>query len=518
MTVPFPELGAAAARNSRAWLVPSLPELLFAALLLMATVRAPFGQALLGDGDTGWHIRTGELILASHAVPHSDPFSFSRWHQPWIAWEWLSDVLFAAAYRWGGLRAVVTLAATVLCAAAAILFAWLLHRGVGLWIGLVFTLAATSASSMHYLARPHIFSLLLFPISLWLLEWDRASATPAVWWLVPLSALWANLHAGFAGWLSCLGLLLVIEVCRRDWARLPRHGAVTIACFAASLVNPYGWRLHEHIFRYLGSSWILNNVQEFQSPQIRSENMIIFALLLLGGAACAPRVLARGQWFEGLLVWLWGFAALRSARHAPIYAVVAAPVLATECALLWTAAARRATAARILWEAGEELGRARRFRLWPPILALLLCVAASPPIADFPKARFPIAALAQASGILAPPGRMPRILTSDVWGGYLIFRLFPRQRVFFDGRSDFYGPGVGADYLSLFGADHRWPEVLDRYAFEVALLPLDWPLATALARDPGWRTVYRDEIAVVLVRQPGIKKNAAPAEATGRGT
>jgi hypothetical protein len=395
-----------------------------------------------------------------------------------------------------------------------VLLAWLMNRGAGLWIGLTVTLAAASASTVHYLARPHITSLLLFPISLWILDRDRRRPGARVWWLVAISGLWANLHGGFAAWLGCLVLLLLTEALQRQWPEFRRHGMLALACLAATLANPYGWRLHEHIIRYLGSSWILENVQEFQSPRIRSENMLVFAVLLLVGAAVASRAWARRQWFEAALVWVWGFAALRSARHAPLYVIVAVPVIASECARLWQAAAERyggRSPAAILWKAGQQLGGAHAVSLWAPLLVLVGWLGV-PALADFPASRFPVTAVTENLARLAPPGRIPRVLTSDVWAGYLIFRLYPRQRVFFDGRSDFYGPAVGNDYLALLTVGPGWAEVLNRYGFEIAFLPREWTLGGILERDPDWQLVYRDTAASVFVRRTAVKANPLSAE------
>src|SRR5579872_155412 len=82
-------------------LLPSLPDFFFLALLLWL-FAAGGANGLLGDGDTGWHIRTGDYILAHHAVPHKDIFSFTKAGQPWYAWEWLSDVIFSTLHGvWG---------------------------------------------------------------------------------------------------------------------------------------------------------------------------------------------------------------------------------------------------------------------------------------------------------------------------------------------------------------------------------------------------------------------------------
>ncbi|HJT87005.1 MAG TPA: hypothetical protein VJ732_04090 [Bryobacteraceae bacterium] len=499
----------------RALATPSPPELLFAVLVLTTFGRASSWPRLLFDGDTGWHIRCGEFILRSGSVPVRDLFSFSRPQASWLAWEWLSDVIFAWFHAWSGLTGVIILSAAVLCMSGALLFAWLLRRGAGLWIALAATLATVSGSSLHYLARPHIFSLLLLTVGLWILDEDRRQPNRRLWVLIPVSALWANLHAGFAAWLATLALLVLVTGCRTDRAALRRYGLLASLCAAATLANPYGWRLHQHIVGYLNSAWILENVQEFQSPQIRAENMWVFASFLLLGISLAGRALARRQYFEGLLAFAWGLAALRSARHVPLYMIAAAPVIASEAALWWAARSARQHAGspvRVFWDIGQEWGRARR----PGICGVVLGCAAlwigpgRARIADFPASRFPVAAITQNLARLAPSSASSRVLTSDQWADYLIYRFYPRQLVFFDGRS---GPEVGREYQQLRAVRGRWAELLARYDFEVALLPLDWPLASLLERDPRWKVVYRDAQAVVLVVRPdGLKRRPGNAE------
>ena len=115
----------------RRLLLPSPLDVFFGILLLAAFAHPQGRRALLSDGDTGWHIRAGELILSTGRVPVADPFSFSRAQQPWFAWEWLADVIFAEAWRWRGLAAVASLAGMTLALAATALLAFILRRGCG---------------------------------------------------------------------------------------------------------------------------------------------------------------------------------------------------------------------------------------------------------------------------------------------------------------------------------------------------------------------------------------------------
>src|SRR6202158_4662753 len=144
-------------RRAGALLVPSLSDCLFLALLVWVFALGSGWSSLLADGDTGWHIRTGEYILDTRSVPAHDLFSFSRPAAPWFAWEWLADVIFAAAYAHQGLKGVVLLSALLICSSVLILFRYMLWRGAGIAFAAVLSILVADASQSHYLARPHLF-------------------------------------------------------------------------------------------------------------------------------------------------------------------------------------------------------------------------------------------------------------------------------------------------------------------------------------------------------------------------
>ena len=126
-------------------LLPSLTDFFFGALLIWLFVGGG-GIGLLSDGDTGWHIRTGDYILEHHTVPQKDIFTFTRPNEPWFAWEWLCDVLFARIHQAWGLKGIVLLAGILLCLTATILFCHMLWSGGNLFLSLV---AAVLANGRH---------------------------------------------------------------------------------------------------------------------------------------------------------------------------------------------------------------------------------------------------------------------------------------------------------------------------------------------------------------------------------
>jgi len=500
----------AAGRSVSRWLTPSLSDLFFVAVMAWLFVCGASGwKALLGDGDTGWHIRTGEYILARHAVPTTDLFSFSRPGAPWFAWEWLTDVIYALLFRAAGLKAITLFAGTLIAAFTTIMLRFTLWRGSNALIAIFTTLLAAGASSMHFLARPHVATLLLLPICLWIVEADRRRPTRALWLLVPITVLWTNLHGGFGVFLACLALLVCGTVVEGwlgipRWSQVGRYGVLLAACSLATLVNPYGIQLHVHIFEYLRSDWIKNLIQEFQAPTFRSEGQLQFEALLLVGLVMAGFLLRKRRITEALWIVFLAHSSLISVRHAPLYAVVGAPLIAAELSAGWSAWSSRVSKVspvRILYQLGEErVAGFRRASVWP-VLAIIVLACLDAPIkwpVDFPSEMFPTQMVHENVARL----ESGRLLTTDQWGDYIIYCFYPRQRVFIDGRSDFYGETVGGDYLHLLQGAYDWQAILNRQRFDVALLPVEWPLSSLLKQDPGWRVV-RDDHRTVLFEHIG---------------
>jgi hypothetical protein len=508
-------------RRAGALLVPSLSDCLFLALLIWVFALGSGWISLLADGDTGWHIRTGEYILDTRSVPAHDLFSFSKPNAPWFAWEWLADVIFAALHRAWGLKGVVVFAAVTLCAAATLLFRHMLWRGANVLAALLATLLATGASTVHYLARPHIFTIFGLTASLWMLERDVRRPRNAVWWLVPATALWANLHGGFLAWIACLVLTSAAYCLRAMWPQARRYALLTAACSVATLANPYGYQLHRHILAYLRSDWIRQVVEEFQSPKFRSENMLHFEILLFAGLGLLPLLWRKGNLKDALLLIFWAHAALGSARHVPLYAIVAAPICAEQVGVLWngwTALCSRRSLAGILRDCVRDFSAMRpRTSLWLPLVTLLVVLLGRNWPLDFPASSFPVAAVNRNRERLAPEqGEMPRILSTDQWGDYLIYRLYPWQKVFVDGRSDFYAAEFGGPYLRLLNPAYDWQAILAKYEFHLALLPVAWPLAALLKQSAQWQVQYDDGMAIVFERtgtaSSGLNLQPASAE------
>jgi hypothetical protein len=310
-----------------------------------------------------------------------------------------------------------------------------------------------------------------------------------------------------------------------DLSFLRRYSALTALCSLATLVNPYGYRLHMHLAEYLRSSFVMDAVQEFQSPTFRGERMFQFEVLLFAGLAMAGVLLTKKRFVEALLILFWAQAALTSVRHVPIFVIVAAPILIgqlTEVWNNWTQYKSRNSIAGIFRDLGtESAAKALRATIWAPVMIFWLGISMASPAAnsdtwptEFPKVKFPVALFNQYAARLAPfSGPMPRIFTSDEWGDYLTYRFYPRIRIFVDGRSDLYGAALGKEYVKLASGNYEWEHLLDRYGIEMAIVPVEWPLAELLKRNASWRLVKDDGLGILFEhRTPVLMKSEVSAE------
>jgi hypothetical protein len=494
------------------WLMPSISDLLFVTILA-TLVLTPLSVKLLNDAGTGWHIRTGQWIAATHQIPRVDPFS-SQINKPWLAWEWLYDVAAGQLEARCGLNGVVWFTALVI----AIVFAWtfrlLVTRRTNLLFALLLILLAIGASMIHFLARPHVLSWLLLVAWFWILdstesEVDSRTQRRKLWLLPLFMLLWVNVHGGFllgfvlpfVYWLGSLWTWWKLNETRIEEAfqkivagkRSRDLIFIGLASFAASLVNPYGWTLHQHILGYLSNRFLMSHIEEFQSPnfhQIAPRCFLVILLITVGVAACKGPQLKLSHI---LLVLFAFYAGLYSARNIPTSSILLVLIIGP---LLPSFSASG------FFQRMHAVDSQLYGHLWPiaAILATLVIAASSnhpgfQPLMDahFSSTRMPVNAVnyVESNAIHGP------ILSPDYWGGYLIYRLYPHNRVVIDDRHDFYGQPFLKSYLTMIHVEPGWEWFLRRASCIV--LPKNSALAQILTRTPEWKSVYSDDLAIIFI-------------------
>jgi hypothetical protein len=485
-------------------------------------VFTPLSVRLLGDAGIGWHIRTGQRILATHAIPRVDPFSSTMAGKPWFAWEWLYDIVVGRLEATLGLNGVVWFTAAVIATVFAGTFHLLIRRGTSLCLALPLVIVAMSASMIHFLARPHVLSWLFTLVWFSILDsTERATfiqgprATKRVWLLPPLMLLWVNLHGGFLLGFVLLGIFWVaaiwdrfsakenrLEDSLRKIASTQRAQTLTwIALFAvaASFINPYGWKLYAHVYSYLSNRFLMDHIDEFQSPNFHGVAQKCFLVLLLIALAALAIRGRKLRLSAGLTVLFAVYAGLYASRNIPTSSVLLVMVLGPLCC---TAGGGKNFFARFFARMTAIESRARG-HLWPTIalVATLLIVinggrlgSSLPMDAHFDPRRMPVEALNHLNNELECP-----VLAPDYWGGYLIYRMYPETQVVLDDRHDLYGEEFFKSYLKMIHVEPGWRNFLREQRVSCIILPTQSPLADRLKDSPEWKTIYADNVAVAFV-------------------
>ena len=438
---------------------------------------------LFRDADAGWHLRSGEAMLSTGAFPRQDPYSFSKAGEPWMNWEWLADLVSGAAHRAAGLAGVA-----VLYTAAIALAVWLWFR-LHWRVGTNFLLAAALAVpllgtlNLHWLARPHVWGWVLLLAAIHLLEAEPSPRRLIAYTV--LSTVWANVHGSFV-----LAPLLALLYGVPRWAGLSA---------AATFINPYGWQLHRHVLAYLTDSSLLASVGEFQSFNFHTGGSGQILLTLGLAAAGTTLALYHGRYSHFLLGCLLLAGALRSARGLPLVALALLPIAGSHLTIP-DGLGRWLTPARDYGDRLRALDRQTAAWRFAPLLLILalLSVSAVRPRAGFPASEFPVAAASQLPTLAPELFRgQGRLLAPDKFGGYLIYRFAGSLKVFFDGRSDFYGSAFLDEWRRLAQVRPGWGALVEKYRFTHALLPNDYSLVEALQR-AGWTILYRDSMVTLL--------------------
>lgn len=444
------------------------------------------------DPDVWWHLKTGELISEHKSVPHADPFSYTRTGQPWVAHEWLTELFLYEMQRTVGFAGLILIFSAILVAAFFLLY---LRCGTSIYVAGISTLIGAWATAPLWGVRPQVITLFL--TSLWLFILERAEGTPKLlWFTLPLTLLWVNLHAGFALGLTLFFLFLAGTRIER-FLHHPAPGpslsiSAGILFFDLLLVplNPNGLRLYSYPVETLRSTAMQTYIAEWASPNFHRPEYYPFLLILLTTLAMLAwsRIPLRPRDFLLLLISL--FAALVSIRMIPLFVLVAVPLIARRLGNWPRSIHLRQSSTRSLCNAAIIAAMA--------IFAVVRVSQVIQRQSAVEARQFPAAA---AAFLQTHPPAGPVFNHYD-WGGYLIWKLSPSMPVFIDGRADLYGPDLLQDFADAYQLKARWRQVLQQWRIQTVVVPADSALALGLRAAPGWVIAYRDSQSIVFNALP----------------
>jgi hypothetical protein len=443
-------------------------------LFIGFVIGLPFGigsaPTIFRDGDVSWQIAAGNWILSHGQIPITDPFSFTAAGHPWVATEWLSEVIYAAAFKLAGYAGLATISATALIALNLIVFFHLERRSAALpWVSL---LAMDVVLAPLALARPHMLAWpLLAGWTVLLLSYaDRGRPPP--FWSALLLVVWTNLHPSFPLAIPILAAIALDSLIEAKWKTLRQWLLFGFVSLIAIMANANGIAGALQPFR-ISSLDLVSVIGEWH-PSTTQNTPEFYVVLLLGVGVLLWRGISFPIGRLGLLLVTLGLAFLHM-RHQSSFIIVAAcivpPLIRTE--LPMTAVAKPLILAAL------------------PLLAVRLILPLVPPESQANPRQL----------LAAIPAELKQqpVFNGYTFGGPL---MLAGVRPYIDGRAEMYGDAFVADYLKIYDGDtRRFDRAVKQYDIRWTVLPVNSLLVAELETSGEWHRVYSDKIGVIDVRK-----------------
>jgi hypothetical protein len=465
------------------------------------------GRTFFVDPDLWWHIKVGQNILATHHWPTTDPFSFTVAGTPWIAYEWLGDVLLGGVARYGGLLGLDVLLIVLASAVMLALYAYGTMRSGNSKAGFVASGLLCSLAFASFNLRPQMLGYLFLVLALIALERFRQGKLGAIWFLPPLFLLWINTHGS---WVIGLGVILVflasglvefryggIEARRWSSTERMRLELVFLLCLAAVPLTPYGTRLAAYPFT-VASTLPLNvgNVLEWQPMPFNIPGGKLFLAVVL--AFFVAQMVLQLTWRLAEVVLFFGgiLLACLHVRFLLLFVPFFIPLFATVMAR-WLPP----------YDRKKDHYFLNVFLMAAVVIAMMKYFPTRSEIQGIVARTYPVRAVEY---LQQHPVPGPMFNTYG-YGGYLIWML-PEQKVFIDGRGDLYEDGGAfSEYLEVSSLKPAAFTVLRAHRIQWCLLERKEPLATVLSAHPDWEQRYSDDVSVLFVRRNNAAwQDAAP--------
>ena len=486
---------------------PSIGNVIFLSIFLFFSFTA---QRLLDDGDTGYHIKAGEFIIENHFVPKVDIFSFHTPAIPWIAHEWLSEVLMGWVHIYFGLNGVVILFSFTIASLFYLLFRFIKKNNGNIIISALLVILSALTSYFHWLARPHIFSLLLSLIWYFILEEYQYRNRRIIYYLPFLMVLWVNVHGGFIFGLLMIGVYFLGNLIEMSFSgeenrnnakkKGKRYILVGLLCLGAAFINPNGYRILVFPFALVFEKSLVNYSNEFLSPNFHHIFFVFFAIYLLFtiGIFMISKKMLRPT--EIILVMLLTYMSLYSCRNIALFSIIIAPILSRQIEyLLEGKDGNILIHIKNKAKRYNELDRYANGILWPLMGVILVIAATKFGMFNFrfeEKMRKPVKAVE----FLRKEPIKGNMFNADEFGDYIIYSAYPQYKVFIDGRIDIYNPKILSDYQRISNFENGWENVIEKYQIKWIIYDKDSPLSRYLLERKDWRLIYSDEVTNIFVR------------------
>ena len=453
--------------------------------------------------DFWWHLKMGEVIVTTGSLPQTDIFSFTSSGKPFLLQSWLAEIFFYGLYVLGGFRLIVSGNAVLLALALLSVYSLCFRELRGPRVCALISLILIVPLVIYSNVRPQVFSILLFAFFNQLLSEFRWRDRDRLWLLPVLSVAWVNLHGGFPLGLGLIGIFWLdaliatirgeVPVPARRLRKLTLTGA---AAAVATLANPAGFRLYRDILAVLSDPPSQQFVTEWQAPQILDWTSLLGFYVPFAVTTLVLVVNRRADAVDLILYLVFSIFGFSALRNAIWFAIVSPPLIARQLSSL-------------IRSSGSQVHQATpatgdpRFNLGFLVLMVAVVVGASPWVYPTLKEKplWEPSTPARAVDFIESASLEGNFFHPQIFGDFLIWRLWPQHRSFIDGRVHLFDSDLVQDYFAVFG-DSEWEERLRPYEIRHLFLsrsdPADDRLYGWAIASQNWNLLYIDDVAAVF--------------------
>lgn len=468
------------------------------------------GITKLQDVDIWYHMKAGEYVAQTRSIPHTDVFAVTP-GQEWIAHDWLAELGLYGIYKAAGVNGLILVKALLTTAVFLVLtlLVFKLKTDFYAWLAAFLLTAVMLQERMS--ARPQMFAFLFMAVFLYLLysyKNDRARYAKYLFLLPLLELVWANVQPSYL-----VGIVLAWIFAAAELVETRKTSRLTITALVMvplAFANPFGFGILGVIKEI--NSPLFSSVAEFNSPfsaiYAGRVTSVLFGAALVLGALSFTRNYKRIDLTNLLLFAAFSALAVKGARYISEFGLIFLPVFCTNLPEEPRPAAGPGTLAAV-----------------NGAVALAVCLAGWLVVRnDFGVYRtglrtfglgvrenyYPVKAV----DFIVENAISGRMYNDTNFGSYLMWRLYPGQKVFIDGR---FGSYPTARYIEAYSFYFRPGEYLKKYGIEYCVLSyptkadITKGLHEYLFRNPDWALVYWDDVALVY-----LKRSARYADLIGR--
>lgn len=480
-----------------------LPIAFFIGIFLLSIIP-------LNDYDIWFHLKSGEII-AQKGIIRYDVFSYNTAGREWFPYEWLFQISMYAVKTSIGLRAIPYVIAGIICLWMTAFF--LIFRNIfrlSRWWSVTLTFFFYVSVYEFFSARPHVFAYTFLTINCFLILLYVYRNKNLLWLTIPITLAWTNLHGSifldvyFFGAYAVIACIHWLKTKEKRWRqKVGTLGFFAVLTAVLTVLPPLGTIQYRLLWIFFTNNKFISTFIDEWTPLITNQFAFVFvsttvAIVVL--LILATLIQKKGRTGQSILVLV------------PALPFFLLPYMASRNVVLGYIAITCCLA----WLLKEHIDSQKKFLTIAAILIVLihgwiLADKRTPQTLYYP---------ARAVQFIKRTDLAGHIFNEYGYGGYLLYHLYPKQKVFFDGRTDLYLCCEMPDTLKLatnkYQDDAEYKKTTDwlwsKYDISFVLVSTRKhsvlrKIARLLTADPDWSLVYWDDQSQIFVRHNGKNDN-----------